>query len=64
MQTVREMADEIIATMMDWDMPKIRGARFDEATGAVVFEIDLAKPLFELRFEVTECIEIGSAKTD
>ena len=57
MQTQRQMADEIIAKMKDWDMPKIRDAKFDEATGCVVFQIDLEKPLFELRFEVRECAE-------
>lgn len=62
MQTRREMADEIIATMKDWDMPKIRDAKFDEATGLVVFRIDLEKPVFELRFEVPQCLEIDSAK--
>ena len=63
MQTRRERADEIIANMNGWDMPRIRHAEFDEATGCVVFRIDLEKPLFELRFEVPEHFE-GSAKTD
>ena len=44
-------------------MPKIRDAKFDEATGFVVFRIDMEKPIFELRFEVPEHIE-GYAKTD
>lgn len=57
LQTQREMAHEIIAIMRSWDMPRIRDALFDEATGHVVFQLDCHKPLFAVRFSVPECME-------
>lgn len=61
MQTQRDMADEIIATMQAWDMPKIYDAMFDEATGHVVFRLNCRNPLFELRFSVPESADASPA---
>ena len=60
MPNSRQLAEAIIEKLKAEEMPKIKAADFDEQAGEIILQLDLPRPVMDVRIEVPKELQNGS----